>query len=179
MPPSSSASEYDHSKLSALGCTVDDVDELEKASPGQGERLRRGAHPRRRSEAKKDAADAPTATNIHKALVVEAGKMRLLAVSSPVDVEIEGRKLQTLKDQGIELELTNWRAIFAPPGISENERRRITEWVTKVTQTPSWKENVKRYDWTAFVKTDSALDDFLASEQARVEKTVDELGIGQ
>jgi putative tricarboxylic transport membrane protein len=110
---------------------------------------------------------------------VDAGKMRLLAVSSPVDVEIKGRKLPTLKDEGIDLELTNWRAMFAPPGITDSERRRITEWVVKVTRTPSWKKNVERYDWTEFVRSGRDLDAFLASEQARVEKTIDELGIGQ
>ena len=44
--------------------------------------------------------------------------MRLLAVSSPVDIEIDGRKPPTIKDQGIDLEMTNWRAIVAPPGIT-------------------------------------------------------------
>ena len=109
---------------------------------------------------------------------VEAGKMRLLAVSSPVDVEIKGEKLRTLKDQGIDLELTNWRALVAPPGISDSERDRIAGWIAKVAASPSWKKNIDRYDWTPFVKTGRELDAFLASEQTRVEKTVDELGIG-
>ena len=60
------------------------------------------------------------------------GKMRLLAVSSPVDIEIDGRKPPTIKDEGIDLELTNWRALAAPPGISDAERERITGWVEKV-----------------------------------------------
>ena len=54
---------------------------------------------------------------------VEAGKMRLLAVSSPVDVEIGGRKPPTIKDEGIDLELTNWRAITGPPGLSDERAR--------------------------------------------------------
>jgi putative tricarboxylic transport membrane protein len=110
---------------------------------------------------------------------VEAGKMRLLAVSSPVDIEIDGTKPKTLKDSGIDLELTNWRAIVAPPGISASERRRIGEWIGRVVASPSWKKNIERYDWTPFVKTGDELDAFLASEQKRVEKTVDELGIGE
>jgi putative tricarboxylic transport membrane protein len=110
---------------------------------------------------------------------VEAGKMRLLAVSSPVDTEIDGRKPRTISDQGVDLELTNWRALVAPPGISESERARITGWVQRVLQTPEWRENVKRYDWTPFVKTGRSLDDFLASEERRVQVVVDELGIGR
>ena len=37
--------------------------------------------------------------------------MRLLAVSSPVDIEVDGRKPPTIKDEGIDLELTNWRVM--------------------------------------------------------------------
>jgi putative tricarboxylic transport membrane protein len=110
---------------------------------------------------------------------VEGGKMRLLAVSSPVDVEIDGSKPRTLKDEGIDLELTNWRAITAPPGISGGERERIAAWVTRVLRTPGWAENVKRYDWTPFVKTGAELDRFVASEQKRVQQTVSDLGLGQ
>ena len=85
--------------------------------------------------------------------------MRLLAVSSPVDTEVDGRKPQTIKDQGVDLELTNWRALVAPPGISDDERERITGWVKKVLKTPEWRKNVERYDWTPFVKTGAELDD--------------------
>ena len=108
---------------------------------------------------------------------IEAGKMRLLAVSSPVNIRIGGRKPPTIKDEGIDLELTNWRAITAPPGISDSERSRITNWVTRVMQTPAWKKNLKRYDWTGFVKTGPELDSFIRSEQQRVEKVVADLGI--
>jgi putative tricarboxylic transport membrane protein len=109
---------------------------------------------------------------------VKAGKMRLLAVSSPVNTRINGRKPQTIKEQGIDLELTNWRAITAPPGISDAERARITGWVTRVMQTPKWRESLKRYDWTPFVKTGPQLDRFIASEQRRVHEVVGDPGIG-
>jgi putative tricarboxylic transport membrane protein len=109
---------------------------------------------------------------------VEAGKMRLLAVSSPIDVEIDGRKPPTIKEEGIDLEITNWRALVAPPGLSEGERERIAGWVQQVVGTPQWQKNVQRYDWTPFVKTGADFDRFLASEQRRVRLLVDELGIG-
>ena len=105
--------------------------------------------------------------------------MRLLAVSSPVDIEIDGRKPPTIKDEGIDLELTNWRVITAPPGLSDGERERITGWVTQVLKSPQWQENVERYDWTPFVKTGAELDDFVATEQKRVQQVVADLGLGE
>ncbi len=110
---------------------------------------------------------------------VEGGKMRLLAVSTPVDAEIGGAKPQTIEDQGIDLEMTNWRAIVAPPGISESERERAAAWVTRVLESDAWAENVERFDWTPLVKTGKELDDFVASEQDRVRGIVEDLGLNR
>ena len=49
----------------------------------------------------------------------------------------------------------------------------------RCSKTPEWQENVERYDWTPFVKTGRELDDFVASEQKRVQAIVDDLGIGK
>jgi putative tricarboxylic transport membrane protein len=109
---------------------------------------------------------------------VEGHKMRLLAVSSPVKLKVDGQVPRTIKQQGIDLEITNWRALAAPPGVSAEERARITGWTEKVLRSDAWKKTLERYDWTPFVKTGSDLDDFLASEQQRVRKVVDQLEIG-
>jgi putative tricarboxylic transport membrane protein len=108
---------------------------------------------------------------------VKAGKMRLLAVSSKVPTKIDGRPLPTLKDQGVELEVTNWRALVAPPGLSAQERARITGWVERVAKSPAWAKQVKREDWTPFVKTGADFDRFLAAEQQRVQQVVGDLGL--
>jgi len=110
---------------------------------------------------------------------IEGGKMRLLAVSSPVEAEIDGKRPPTIKEEGIDLELTNWRMLVAPPGLDDGERERITAYVEQVLDSPQWQEQVERYDWQPFVKTGRELDDFLASEQRRVKDVVAGLGIGK
>jgi putative tricarboxylic transport membrane protein len=109
---------------------------------------------------------------------IDAGKMRLLAVSAPVEIEVAGQRPRTLRDQGVDLEMTNWRALVAPPGLSAAERERITGWVQKVVDSPEWRKNLERYDWTPFVKVGAELDDFVASEQRRVQQIVEDLWIG-
>jgi putative tricarboxylic transport membrane protein len=106
---------------------------------------------------------------------VEGGKMRLLAVSAPVDLQIDGRKPPTIKDEGIDLEMTNWRAITAPPGITGAERERIAGWVTDVMDSAAWKKSEEKFDWTPFVKTGAELDRFVSSEQQRVQGIVTDL----
>jgi putative tricarboxylic transport membrane protein len=110
---------------------------------------------------------------------VEGGKMRLLAVSSPVNIEIDGKKPPTLKDEGIDLVMNNWRAIAAPPGITDAERERIADWVTKVAKSDAWKKSEKKFDWTPFLKTGAELDRYLADEQKRVHAIVADLGLDQ
>ena len=111
---------------------------------------------------------------------VEAGKMRLLAVSSPVDVEIDGaqaaddqgrghrpRADELARDRRAAGDLRRASASGSPAGSRG------------CCETPQWQENVKRYDWTPFVKTGAELDDFVASEQQRVQQVVADLGIGK
>ena len=109
---------------------------------------------------------------------VEGGKMRLLAVSSETDIEIDGRKPPTIKGEGIDLEMNNWRAITAPPGITDEERERVAAWVERVLESDAWAKNVERFGWTPFVKTGAELDEFVANEQQVVKRTVEDLGLG-
>jgi putative tricarboxylic transport membrane protein len=110
---------------------------------------------------------------------VDGGKMRLLAVSAPVSIEIGGKKPPTIKDEGIDLEMTNWRAITAPPGITNAERERIAGWVSRVLKSDAWAKSLKRFDWTPFVKTGAELDRFVASEQERVKRVVKQLKLSE
>ena len=110
---------------------------------------------------------------------IEAGKMRVLAVSSKTSTKIDGKALPTLMESGIDLELTNWRGIVAPPGIDAEQRRKMTAFFGRVVASKTWKENLERFDWTPFVRTGGELDAFFASEQRRVKTIVSDLGLGQ
>ena len=52
---------------------------------------------------------------------VEAGKLRLLSVSSPE--RLPGVDAPTLKESGIDIELANWRMIVAPPAFRQRNAR--------------------------------------------------------
>src|SRR5918995_3861674 len=56
---------------------------------------------------------------------VKAGKLRVLAVSSPT--RLPDMDAPTLKESGINLELSNWRMIVAPPGISADDKARLSK----------------------------------------------------
>ena len=53
---------------------------------------------------------------------IKAGKLRALAMAS--GKRMAGVDVPTLKEQGMDVELVNWRGIVAAPGISARRRRR-------------------------------------------------------
>src|SRR6185295_19150925 len=54
---------------------------------------------------------------------IKSGKLRALAISS--DKRVPGIDIPTLKEQGVDVELTNWRGIFAAPGINDAQRKEL------------------------------------------------------
>src|SRR5262245_58697225 len=52
---------------------------------------------------------------------VKAGKLRVLAVSS--GKRLDDIAAPTLKEEGIDVELANWRGVFAPPGVNDAQRK--------------------------------------------------------
>src|SRR6185312_3238898 len=54
---------------------------------------------------------------------VKGGRMRALAVSSPTKTE----GFPSLKEQGIDVELSNWRGIFGAPGITPAQADALTK----------------------------------------------------
>jgi putative tricarboxylic transport membrane protein len=108
---------------------------------------------------------------------VEAGKMRVLAVSGQESIDVGGTKAPTIKDEGYDVVLTNWRGIVAPPGLSDAQREQVVEFVDKVRATPAWQENVERFGWTEVAKSGAEFDAFLQTEEQRVKQLVADLGL--
>lgn len=106
---------------------------------------------------------------------VEAGKMRVLAVSGDMPVDVGGTAAKTIKDQGVDVVMTNWRGIVAPPGLSDSERQAVVDFVEKLRATPQWKASLERFGWTELAKSGGEFDRFLEAERARVRELVTEL----
>ncbi len=51
---------------------------------------------------------------------LEAGKLRAIAISSPE--RLPGVDIPTFKEQGVDVELVNWRGLMAPGGDQDRDR---------------------------------------------------------
>jgi putative tricarboxylic transport membrane protein len=108
---------------------------------------------------------------------VEAGKMRALAVSTGKAVDVGGKQVQTLKDAGYDVEITNWRGIVAPPGLSDQEKQQVTSFVQKLHDSPAWQKNLDRFRWDDEFRAGAEFDAFLKSETTRVQGIAQDLGL--
>jgi putative tricarboxylic transport membrane protein len=106
---------------------------------------------------------------------VKAGKLRVIAVTSPQ--RLEGVDAPTLKEEGIDLEITNWRSVVAPPGINAEQRKRLTDAVDKMVKSKEWAEVLKQKGWDDAYLSGDAFAQFLKQEQARVSDVLKTIGL--
>jgi putative tricarboxylic transport membrane protein len=97
---------------------------------------------------------------------IKAGKMRPIAVTS--EKRLPNINIPTMKEQGYDVVLGNWRGVYGGPGISAAQRDALTELVIKATQTDSWKESVSKNAWTPVLLTGKAFDDYVDNEFANL-----------
>lgn len=106
---------------------------------------------------------------------VKAGALRLLAISS--DVRQEGIDAPTMKEAGIDVELFNWRAVFAPPGVTDADKAAMIALVGKMAESEAWKTELKNRNWTPILLTGDDFGKFLTEDTARIEAILKDLGL--
>lgn len=104
---------------------------------------------------------------------IKGGRMRALGVSAPEAVD----GIPALKAQGIDVELGNWRGIFAAPGISTAQRDALVKLVQDATDTPAWKETLAKLGWTGVFLGGDQYAKFLEEDTRRIAGIIDSLGI--
>lgn len=71
---------------------------------------------------------------------VRAGKVRILGVSSPVRItNANAKDIPTYKEQGVDVELLNWRGVFGGKGISGDAKKFWQEKLKALSDSPEWK----------------------------------------
>ena len=104
---------------------------------------------------------------------IKSGRMRALAVSGPNAEE----GIKSLKEQGIDVVLGNWRGIFGAPGITPAQRDQLVKLVQTATETPAWKETLNKMGWTPWFLAGYQFKAFLEEDTRRVTSIMDSLGL--
>lgn len=111
--------------------------------------------------------------------LVKAGTVRALAVSGAAAEDAgAGTPTQTIKQQGYDVELMNWRGIVAAPGISEGERAAMINLIDKLHSSSQWQQTLADKKWQDFYKSGDAAKSFFDAETARITGILGEIGLG-
>jgi putative tricarboxylic transport membrane protein len=95
---------------------------------------------------------------------ISSGKMKAIAVTS--DKRLKGIDVPTMKEQGINVVLGNWRGVYGAPGISAEQRKALTDMVLAATKTKVWAEALEKTGWTPAVMAGSEFEKFVDDEFA-------------
>jgi putative tricarboxylic transport membrane protein len=120
---------------------------------------------------------------------IESGELRALAVSGVAAAEAGGATpvasedpsdaaiAPTLQEQGIDVELANWRGVVAPPDISEEGRQCLVALVEQMVASEAWVQTREQYGWQDFAMSGDEFATFLDAERERVTGILTELGL--
>ncbi|WP_280152601.1 tripartite tricarboxylate transporter substrate-binding protein [Piscinibacter sp. XHJ-5] len=106
---------------------------------------------------------------------IESGKMRPIAVTSAT--RLKGIDVPTLKEQGINVEIGNWRGVYGAPGITPDQRKALTDMVLKALKTKSWAEAMEKNAWTPAVMAGKEFEEFVDREFASLRATMVKAGM--
>ncbi|HEY5796894.1 MAG TPA: tripartite tricarboxylate transporter substrate binding protein [Bosea sp. (in: a-proteobacteria)] len=107
---------------------------------------------------------------------IKAGKLRVVGVSSPARLA-NAPDAPTLKEGGVNLELMNWRSVVAPPGLSADQTKTLSEAISKMVKSKEWAEILKARGWDDAYLGGAEFEAFLKAEQARVAKVMTDVGL--
>jgi putative tricarboxylic transport membrane protein len=108
---------------------------------------------------------------------IESGDLRALAISYPEP--IEGIDAKPLKAQGVDVELVNWRAIFAGKDITAEQKAAIDAAINKVVTSDAWKEILAARGWSDYYMAGDEFASFLTEETERVRGVLTSLGLAK
>ena len=106
---------------------------------------------------------------------IQAGELRALAISSAD--KVQGVDIPTLKEQGVNVDLANWRAVVAPPGIDDAQKKALVDAVDAMVKSDAWKKVLADKGWMDLYMSGDDFTKYLADENARVTAILKTLGL--
>jgi putative tricarboxylic transport membrane protein len=97
---------------------------------------------------------------------IQAGRLRALAISAPA--RQPGIEVPPLSELGIEVSIANWRGVVAPPNVSEDVKRHLTDTVAQMRRGAAWQTTLRERGWSDQWLDGDAFRRFLDEERMRV-----------
>ncbi len=108
---------------------------------------------------------------------IASGELRALGISAPE--RQSGIDIPTLKEQGIDVELANWRAIVAPPGLDDGQKKVLLDAVDATVKSDGWKKVLAEKKWTDLYLAGADFEKLLEQETALTTDILKSVGLVQ
>lgn len=106
---------------------------------------------------------------------IKAGKLRAIGVTSAQ--RLPGNDTPTLREQGVDLVIANWRSVVAPPGITPEQRADLIALIERMAKSSAWLDLLKQKGWEDDLLAGDAFAAFLREEQTRVKAVLTSIGL--
>lgn len=106
---------------------------------------------------------------------IKAGKLRAIGVTSAQ--RLPGNDTPTLREQGVDLVIANWRSVVAPPGITPDQRADLIALIERMAKSSAWLDLLKQKGWEDDLLAGDAFAAFLREEQTRVKAVLTSIGL--
>lgn len=118
---------------------------------------------------------------------IEAGELRALAISGRAAADADATpeaepadlasSIPTLQEQGVDLELANWRGVVAAPGISDEAKAAIVSTFDEMVASEGWQATLEQYGWTDLYLAGDEFAAYLTEQIETINATLTELGL--
>ena len=106
---------------------------------------------------------------------IETGKMVPIGVTSAT--RLKGINVPTLKEQGINVEIGNWRGVYGAPGITPPQAKALGDMIVKATKSKAWAEALEKNAWTPALMVGPEFAEFVDREFASLRATMVKAGM--
>ncbi|HMR33380.1 MAG TPA: tripartite tricarboxylate transporter substrate binding protein [Geminicoccaceae bacterium] len=106
---------------------------------------------------------------------IQAGKLR--GIGLVAEERLPGVDVPTLREQGVDVVLINWRGVFAPPGIRDADLKALSEAVGKMVESAQWKDTLQTRSWLDMFLPHDQFATFLEKDTQQISSTLKELGM--
>jgi len=106
---------------------------------------------------------------------ITTGKMRAVGVTS--GSRLKGINVATLKEQGINVEIGNWRGVYGAPGITPEQRKALIDALSKTFKSKPWQDAMEKNGWTPAWMAGDEFSNFVDAEFASMRATMAKSGM--
>ena len=101
--------------------------------------------------------------------------MRAVGVTS--SARLKGVNVPTLKEQGINVDIGNWRGVYGAPGITAEQRKALIDALSKTFKHKAWQDAMEKNGWTPAWLAGDEFSNFVDSEFASLRATMAKSGM--